>query len=478
MDVNIRAVVLDILTEIEKEGEFSHITINNALLKYQYLDRTQRAFINRLSLGTIECRIEMDYILNQYSKTPVNKMKPLIRRIMRMAVYQIIYMENVPDSAACNEAVKLAAKRGFTGLKGFVNGVLRNISRNKDNITYPDKAKETKKYLSVKYSMPEWIIELWNTNMSYEEIEDILAGMKKDKKTYIRCNTLKGGTDYIKKILEEEGVTVTEVSGLSYAYEISGYDYLTALKSFNEGLYQIQDISSMMAGEYVKPSTDSLIVDVCAAPGGKSINAALKLAEAAYDNKDISSMTAGYMTGFKAGDTVIDVCAAPGGKSVNAAISVGTDGKVYSRDVSDYKASLIDDNVARLGIPYIDVEVHNALEFDEELEGKADIVIADLPCSGLGIMGRKPDIRYNITKEKIDDIISLQRDILKVVSRYVKTGGTLVYSTCTINRAENEDNADWICNTLGFSKDGEYRQMLPSAKADNDGFFVAGLIKK
>lgn len=454
MDVNIRAVVLDILTEIEKEGEFSHITINNALLKYQYLDRTQRAFINRLSLGTIECRIEMDYILNQYSKTPVNKMKPLIRRIMRMAVYQIIYMENVPDSAACNEAVKLAAKRGFTGLKGFVNGVLRNISRNKDNITYPDKAKETKKYLSVKYSMPEWIIELWNTNMSYEEIEDILAGMKKDKKTYIRCNTLKGSTDYIKKILEEEGVTVTEVSGLSYAYEISGYDYLTALKSFNEGMYQIQDISSMMAGEYVKPSTDSLIVDVCAAPGGKSINAALKLAEAAYDNKDIPE------------------------SGISKEVLKGITGRVIARDVSDYKASLIDDNVARLGIPYIDVEVHNALEFDEELEEKADIVIADLPCSGLGIMGRKPDIRYNITKEKIDDIISLQRDILKVVSRYVKTGGTLVYSTCTINRAENEDNADWICNTLGFSKDGEYRQMLPSAKADNDGFFVAGLIKK
>ena len=278
--------------------------------------------------------------------------------------------------------------------------------------------------------------------------------MKKDKKTYIRCNTLKGSTDYIKKILEEEGVTVTEVSGLSYAYEISGYDYLTALKSFNEGLYQIQDISSMMAGEYVKPSTDSLIVDVCAAPGGKSINAALKLAEAAYDNKDIPE------------------------SGISKEVLKGITGRVIARDVSDYKASLIDDNVARLGIPYIDVEVHNALEFDEELEGKADIVIADLPCSGLGIMGRKPDIRYNITKEKIDDIISLQRDILKVVSRYVKTGGTLVYSTCTINRAENEDNADWICNTLGFSKDGEYRQMLPSAKADNDGFFVAGLIKK
>ena len=450
MDVNIRAVVLDILTEIEKEGEFSHITINNALLKYQYLDRTQRAFINRLSLGTIECRIEMDYILNQYSKTPVNRMKPLIRRIMRMAVYQIIYMENVPDSAACNEAVKLAAKRGFTGLKGFVNGVLRNISRNKDNITYPDKAKETKKYLSVKYSMPEWIIELWNTNMSYEEIEDILAGMKKDKKTYIRCNTLKGSTDYIKKILEEEGVTVTEVSGLSYAYEISGYDYLTALKSFNEGLYQIQDISSMMAGEYVKPSTDSLIVDVCAAPGGKSINAALKLAEAAYDNKDIPE------------------------SGISKEVLKGITGRVIARDVSDYKAGLIEENISRLGLNNIEVQVKDALVMDESMREKADVVIADLPCSGLGVMGRKPDIRYNITEDKLVSLKELQQSILSVVQAYVKQGGIMMYSTCTINSEENEANADWLCKEYGFKKI-EYRQILPGKNGGTDGFFVAKL---
>ncbi len=455
MEVNLRAVVLDILTEIEKEGEFSHITINNALSKYQYLDKTQRAFINRLSLGTIESRIELDYIINQYSKTPINKMKPLIRRIMRMAVYQIIYMENVPDSAACNEAVKLAAKRGFTGLKGFVNGVLRNISRNKEDIIYPDKEKNTQYYLSVKYSMPDWIINMWKEYMSYEEIENILTGMKKDKKTYIRCNTLKGSPGRIKKILEEENVTVRAVKDIPYAYEISDYDHLTSLKSFNEGLYQIQDISSMLEGEYAAPSVNSLIVDVCAAPGGKSVNAALKMAESAY--KNISDIPE---------------------SGIEAAVINSIEGKVISRDISDYKASLINDNIYRLGIPYINVQVHNALEIDNSLVGKADIVIADLPCSGLGIMGRKPDIRYNISADKIKDIINLQQDILRVISRYVKPGGVLVYSTCTINRAENEDNADWICDNLGFIRDGEYNQMLPSKDKDNDGFFIARLIKK
>ena len=191
MEVNLRAVVLDILEEIESNNEFSHIIINNALLKYQYLDKSKRSFINKLSLGIIESQIELDYIINKYSKTPVKKMKPVIRRIVRMGVYQIIYMDNVPDSAACNEAVKLAVKRGFAGLKGFVNGVLRNISRNKDNIEYPDYNKSPYEYLSVKYSMPMWIIELWSGQMSIDTVKSVLEGMKCEKKTYIRCNTSK-----------------------------------------------------------------------------------------------------------------------------------------------------------------------------------------------------------------------------------------------------------------------------------------------
>ena len=348
--VNLRAVVLDILMEINEKGEFSHLLINNALTKYQYLDKNKRAFISRLSLGTIENRIELDYIIDQFSKTPVRKMKPLIRNICEMSVYQIIYMDNIPDSAVCNEAVKLATKRGFTGLKGFVNGVLRNIARNKDNITYPDRNKDIEQYLSVKYSMPLWIVKMWHSQLGIDKTEKILAGFKQEKKTYVRCNTAKAPVEEIKRILSQENVSVADVEGIPYALEIKDYDYIAGLKSFRDGLYQIQDISSM---------------------------------------------TAGYMTGFKAGDTVIDVCAAPGGKSVNAAISVGTDGKVYSRDVSDYKAGLIEENISRLGLNNIEVQVKDALVMDEFMREKADVVIADLPCSGLGVMGRKPDIRYN-----------------------------------------------------------------------------------
>ena len=355
-------------------------------------------------------------------------MKPLIRNICEMSVYQIIYMDNIPDSAVCNEAVKLATKRGFTGLKGFVNGVLRNIARNKDNITYPDRNKDIEQYLSVKYSMPLWIVRMWHSQLGIDKTEKILAGFKQEKKTYVRCNTAKAPVEEIKRILSQENVSVADVEGIPYALEIKDYDYIAGLKSFRDGLYQIQDISSM---------------------------------------------TAGYMTGFKAGDTVIDVCAAPGGKSVNAAISVGTDGKVYSRDVSDYKAGLIEENISRLGLNNIEVQVKDALVMDESMREKADVVIADLPCSGLGVTGRKPDIRYNITEDKLVSLKELQQSILSVVQAYVKQGGIMMYSTCTINSEENEANADWLCKEYGFKI--EYRQILPGKNGGTDGFFVAKL---
>lgn len=427
--VNLRAVVLDILMEINEKGEFSHLLINNALTKYQYLDKNKRAFISRLSLGTIENKIELDYIIDRFSKTPVRKMKPLIRNICEMSVYQIIYMDNIPDSAVCNEAVKLAVKRGFAGLKGFVNGVLRNIARNKDNITYPDRDKDIEQYLSVKYSMPLWIVKMWHKQLGVDKTEEVLAGFKQEKKTYIRCNTAKASVEEIKKILSQENVSAAGVEGIPYALEIKDYDYIAGLKSFRDGMYQIQDISSI---------------------------------------------TAGYMTGFKSGDTVIDVCAAPGGKSINAAISVGADGKVYSRDVSDYKAGLIEENVSRLGLDNIEVQVKDALVMDESMKEKADVVIADLPCSGLGVMGRKPDIRYNITEDKLISLKELQQSILSVVQAYVKQGGIMMYSTCTINSEENEANADWLCEKYGFKKI-EYRQILPEKNGGTDGFFVAKL---
>ena len=407
--VNLRAVVLDILMEINEKGEFSHLLINNALTKYQYLDKNKRAFISRLSLGTIENRIELDYIIDQFSKTPVRKMKPLIRNICEMSVYQIIYMDNIPDSAVCNEAVKLAAKRGFTGLKGFVNGVLRNIARNKDNITYPDRNKDIEQYLSVKYSMPLWIVKMWHSQLGIDKTEKILAGFKQEKKTYVRCNTAKAPVEEIKRILSQENVSVADVEGIPYALEIKDYDYIAGLKSFRDGLYQIQDISSM---------------------------------------------TAGYMTGFKAGDTVIDVCAAPGGKSVNAAISVGTDGKVYSRDVSDYKAGLIEENISRLGLNNIEVQVKDALVMDESMREKADVVIADLPCSGLGVMGRKPDIRYNITEDKL---VSLKTSNSTKKETYILNRNTKKFhkSTCSgVKDIKAENKEEYTGSRSDLIKEG------------------------
>lgn len=430
--VNLRAIVLDILMEVNEKGEFSHLLINNALTKFQYLDKNKRSFITRVTLGTIENKIEMDYIIDQFSKTPVRKMKPLIRNLCEMSVYQIMYMDNIPDSAVCNEAVKIAAKRGFAGLKGFVNGVLRNISRNKDNITYPDSSTNINEYLSIKYSMPMWIVQMWIGQLGMDKTKQVLEGLRQEKKTYIRCNTLKTSVENIISILEKEDVRVNKVAGIPYALEIEDYDHITALKSFNDGLYQIQDISSIMAG---------------------------------------------YLTGFNEGDTVIDVCAAPGGKSINAGISVGKSGKVYSRDVSDYKAGLIEDNIKRLGIDNIVVQVHDALEKDTSMVGKADVVIADLPCSGLGIIGRKPDIKYNADMDKLASLVKLQREILSVVYDYVKPGGVLMYSTCTINSEENEANADWICDTFDYEKE-EYRQMFPDIEGKTDGFFVAKLRRK
>ena len=430
--VNLRAVVLDILMEINEKGEFSHLLINNALTKYQYLDKNKRAFIGRLSLGTIENRIELDYIIDQFSKTPVRKMKPLIRNICEMSVYQIIYMDNIPDSAVCNEAVKLAAKRGFTGLKGFVNGVLRNIARNKDNITYPDRNKDIEQYLSVKYSMPLWIVKMWHSQLGIDKTEKILAGFKQEKKTYVRCNTAKAPVEEIKRILSQENVSVADVEGIPYALEIKDYDYIAGLKSFRDGLYQIQDISSM---------------------------------------------TAGYMTGFKAGDTVIDVCAAPGGKSVHLAEKLGGTGMVEARDLTEYKTDLIRQNIARHQLSNMRAVQMDATVLDEASIGKADVVIADLPCSGLGVMRRKTDIKYKMTLQTEQELVSLQRNMLETVCQYVKVGGTLLYSTCTMDKMENEDNVTWFLKQHPQFELVKMQQIFPQ-KTYGHGFFLAKLQKK
>ena len=430
--VNVRELVLDILMEVNEKEQYSHLVIRDVLNKYQYLEKQERAFLTRLAEGTIEHMLEMDFVINSFSKVKVKKMKPLIRNLLRMSVYQIKYMDSIPDAAVCNEAVKLAKKRGFGQLRGFVNGVLRNIARDLDKLQYPDEKLEPVRFLEVTYSVPAWMVEQWTKDYGYAQTKSICESFLKERPITIRTNLLRIQPEELKEKLEAEGVTVVAVPELSYAFEISGFDYLNSLESFEEGLFYVQDISSMMVAEKAAPEKGSYIIDVCAAPGGKSSHLAEKLE--------------------------------------------GT-GTVEARDLTEYKVSLIEENIERHGLENMNAVQMDATVLDEASIDKADVLICDLPCSGLGVMGKKTDIRYKMTAEKQQDLVKLQREILSTIHAYVKPGGTLVYSTCTIHKGENEDNVNWFIKEYPEFELISCEQMFPGGTY-RDGFFIAKMIRK
>ena len=447
-NLNMRELALGVLLEISGGEEYSHIALRNVLEKYQYLEKQERAFLTRLVEGTTEKRIWCDYVIEQFSSVKIRKMKPVIREILRMSAYQIGYMDSVPDSAVCNEAVKLARKKGFQQLGGFVNGVLRNLARHIREIKYPEMETQPALALSVRYSVPEWIAGIWIKRWGEERTERILSAFEERRPLNIRVNQERITGSELKERLEKRGIKVTEVDSLPGALGIEGYDYLAGLPEFQEGLFQVQDLSSMLAVE---------------------------------------------AAGVKKGDYCIDVCAAPGGKTVYMAEKAGADGYVDARDLTEYKAELIRENCRRLGLSNTGVSVKDACVKDEASVGKADVVLADLPCSGLGVIGKKTDIRYRMSQEQQGELAKLQREILDTVQSYVKPGGTLLYSTCTINPEENEENAEWFLENYPFEAvsledclpekyAGEtgakgYVQLLPDVHGC-DGFFIAKFRKK
>ena len=430
--VNGREIILETLLSITRDGQYSHIALKNVLDTYQYLDKKERAFITRVVDGTLERMIELDYIINQFSKVKVNKMKPVIRTIMRSSVYQLKYMDSVPDSAVCNEAVKIATKKGFVNLKGFVNGVLRNISRGLSDIKYPSKEENVEEYISIKYSLPMWIVEQWMKTYDVETIEKMGEEFLKEKPTSIRCNLNKISREELKTLLEEEDVTVEIIDELPYALAISGYDFLGKLKSFQNGYFSVQDLSSMQVAHWAAPQE---------------------------------------------GDSIIDVCAAPGGKSIHLAEMLHGTGYVQARDLTEYKVGLIQENIFRSGLTNIEAVQWDATVLHEESKEKADIVIADLPCSGLGVLGKKTDLKYKITEAMQSDLVKLQRKMLAVVNSYVKPGGKLLYSTCTIHKEENEENTAWFLKNHPEFKLVKEKQMLPGVDG-GDGFYIAMFVKE
>lgn len=450
VDVRTREIVLGILLETETGKQFSHRIMRDVLQKYDYLRGQEKAFIKRLAEGTLERRIELDYFINQISSVPVQKMKPLIRCLLRMGVYQILYMDAVPDSAACNEAVKLAGKRGFHNLKGFVNGVLRKIASEKENLLYPHQGEEPVLYLSVRYSMPEWIVNMWITAYGEEETEQLLYGLLEERPVMIRFASWVTEMQREQWLagVREKGIEAKQHPYLTYAYCLKGVEGVMNLPGYQDGVFAVQDISSMLAVE-------------------------------AAD--------------IKPGNLVLDICAAPGGKAMLAAEKAYPEGSVTARDLSAPRAAWIEENIQRMKLENVDVQVWDATILDEAMRGKADVVLADVPCSGLGVIGRKQDIKYHVSEQSLRELTEVQKDILLAAAAYVKEGGILLYSTCTINPAENEEMVQWICKELPFELEGiqdclprelkggtvaqGYLQLLPG-KHQSDGFFFAKLRRK
>lgn len=455
---NQRMIVLEMLLT---EQVYSHLLVREVLYKYNYLTQQEKAFIKRLYEGTLERQIELDYVIGQYSSVKTGKMKKVIRALLRMSVYQILYMDAVPDAAACNEAVKLAQKKGFSSLKGFVNGVLRNIARNKGSLVYTS--------LSVKYSMPEWIVDMWTAQLGAETTEAVLAGLLKEHPVTIRFRVvpdlpLETAVQAVQQALAAQGGTMEQHPYLSCVYNVSGTDDLTRLPYYHEGAFVVQDASSILAvmaagiARYADKQTGEKtvrVLDLCAAPGGKSMLAA----------------------------DILEQCSAKNTFQYS----------VVSRDLSADKVARMLENFDRCGLRHMTAQTADATVEDSALVGTADIVIADVPCSGLGVIGKKRDIKYNITQQAIEDITVLQRQILAVAVRYLKPGGRLLFSTCTINQKENEQQFAWLREKFGLAplslddalpaslhtettKNG-YLQLLPGVH-DTDGFFISVLCRQ
>lgn len=441
--MNTRELAVYALIDILEQGAYNNLTLKKLFAENKELSYNEKAFITEIVNGTLRNLILTDYIINCFSNTKTEKMKSLILNILRISVYQMKFMENIPISAICNEAVKFTKKKKFNGLAGFVNGVLRNIARNLNNIDLPDKFDQPIKYLCIKYSYPEWIIKSWLLEYSYEEIEEICKANNISPEICICVNTNKIDKQTLKNNLENEGMIVKEGRVSSNSLYISKTGDISKGKSFEKGYFHVIDESSMLAVESILPNKGKVIIDVCSAPGGKSF----------------------YLSYL-----------------------MQNEGKIFSRDIYQHKINLMNQAKDRLSIKIIETQMADATIFNEMDMHIADVVILDAPCSGLGLLRKKPDIKYRKILEDIDELVLIQRKILKNCAKYVKKGGILLYSTCTISKKENLDNVNWFCENFNFklepinlkdslnlcsSKKG-YIQILPSM-FNTDGFFIAKL---
>lgn len=440
---NPRYVAFKALIKIEEEKAYSNLTLDSAL-KNAEMSPLDKAFASSVFYGVLEKKITLDYIISRFSKIKPKKIDLKTLVILRMALYQLAFMDKVPASAAVNEAVKICKKEKLYQSSGFVNALLRNAAKS-DLLTVLPSPKDQIRFLSVKYSCPEKIIKLWISDYNKTVAEGILKALDGKPPVYVRVNTLKTNTAELSEKLSSGGISAVTVNGLSNALEIRSFGSLSDNEQYKQGLFYVQDLSSQICCEI--------------------LNA-------------------------KPGDIVSDVCSAPGGKSFTSAQNMCGQGAVYSYDIYPHKLKLIENTAARLGIDNIKVSLRDALS-DIPLND-SDKIICDVPCSGLGVLRRKPEIRYK-DDTGIDSLPDIQLKILENTAKYLKSGGVLVYSTCTLHNDENSgvvnrflaEHKDFVPYPITLPQgikrtinEPEYMLTLFPQTNNTDGFFICTIKKR
>ncbi len=438
MSITARQAAFLILLKIEKDKAYSNIAIDSAVKAYS-LDSTDCAFISRLVYGVTERKITLDYAVSQFLKQSIKKLKPEVLVILRLGTYQILFMDKIPSSAAVNESVSLAKKNKCEFASGMINAVLRKIATS-ENTIFDSLCGEER--LSVLYSAPLELVKFLKYHYNEDNAEEILKAALMPKEITIRVNTLKISEEALIEELKKEDVRATKAT-FENALVIETRGAVYELQAYKKGLFHVEDISSQLCVSELNLKEDYKFIDVCSAPGGKSFTAAQYM-----HNK----------------------------------------GELISCDIHPHRVELIKDGAKRLGITNIKPTVNDALVFNKAFEN-ADCVLCDVPCSGMGIIGKKPEIKYK-SLDDTKELIPIQKQILLTASQYVKKGGTLIYSTCSINPNENRKVCDWFLTENNNFKsvkvapniercidEGDYLTLTPHINKC-DGFFIAKFIKK
>ncbi len=421
---NARLAALKLLHKIFAEGAYANIALSQYLSKALISDMDRR-FVTELVYGTVKAKGTVDWILRQNVSRPLGKVSPVILNILRLGVYQIYYLDRIPDSAACNESVKLAKKFGHPGTVKFVNGVLRNVIRNKDKNAFPSMEEDAPLHIALSYEHPRWLVQRWLKQFGQEQTIALCQYDNASPRISLRVNTLRITREELLRQMAQEGF-VAEASRWSaegiVCTEIPSYKLLW--QKFGQYLYA-QDESSMLVADVLQP---------------------------------------------QAGDVVLDLCSAPGGKTTHVAQLMGNKGQVIACDIYPHKLKLVEENAKRLGLDIITTANNDATVLVDKWRGCADKVLVDAPCSGLGVLGRRAEARWSKTPQDLLTFPPLQKQILANAAQYVKAGGRLVYSTCTLETAENGAIVqEFLAEHPEYTKIEE-RQLLPYQDGV-DGFY-------